>query len=91
MEENPRERRPIPYVEGLPLAEVVPARAVLTELARGFLLSAPDPERAKRFATSFLKEQQAAHPPTGRVVPLNRQPAVRRGVDLAWNGSSRPR
>lgn len=91
MEENPRERRLQPYVEGLPLSEVVPARAVLTELARGFLLSAPDPERAKRFASSFLKEQQAGHNAPGRVVPLNRQPAVRRGVDLAWSGNSRPR
>lgn len=91
MEGTPRERKADPAPAGLPISEIVPARAVLTELARGFLLSAPDPERAKRFATSFLREQQAARPAPGRVVPLNRQPTVRRGVDLSWGGTTRPR
>jgi hypothetical protein len=37
--------------------EVVPARAVLTELARGFLLvREKDRERAVRFALTFLRE-----------------------------------
>jgi hypothetical protein len=37
---------------------VVPPRAVLTELARGFLLvHTSNPERAVRFAETFLKEQ----------------------------------
>jgi hypothetical protein len=37
---------------------VVPPRAVLTELARGFLLvHESNPERAVRFAETFLKEQ----------------------------------
>lgn len=37
---------------------VVPPRAVLTELARGFLLvHESNPERARRFAETFLKEQ----------------------------------
>ena len=40
------------------LREVVPARAVLTELARGFLLvHDSNPARAVRFAESFLKER----------------------------------
>jgi len=40
------------------LFEVVPAPAVLTELARGFLLVRDsDPERAVRFAATFLKER----------------------------------
>lgn len=38
--------------------EIVPARAVLTELARGFLLVREnDRERAVRFAVTFLREQ----------------------------------
>ncbi len=92
MDGTPTERRPTAAYLELPLGEVVPARAVLTELARGFLLTASqDPERAKRFASSFLREQQAVKPSPGRIVPLNRQPAVRRGVDLAANGSLRCR
>ena len=40
------------------IEQVVPARAVLTELARGFLLvHDSDPAQAVRFATTFLKEQ----------------------------------
>jgi hypothetical protein len=48
-------RAPVPSEE---FREVVPARAVLTELARGFLLERDhDPTRAIRFAATFLKEQ----------------------------------
>jgi hypothetical protein len=44
--------------------EVVPARAVLTELARGFLLvHQSNPARAVRFAETFLKEK------SGRMEP----------------------
>jgi hypothetical protein len=44
------------------LREVVPERAVLTELARGFLLEQhSNPDRAVRFLATFLREQ--AHPP----------------------------
>ncbi len=46
------------------IREVVPARAVLTELARGFLLvHESNPARAVRFAQTFLKER------SGRVTP----------------------
>jgi hypothetical protein len=46
------------------IEEVVPARAVLTELARGFLLSQQsDPAQAVRFAETFLKERAGRHPP----------------------------
>jgi hypothetical protein len=39
------------------LQEIVPARAVLTELARGFLLvQATNPGRALQFATTFVRE-----------------------------------
>jgi hypothetical protein len=41
------------------IREVVPARAVLTELARGFLLvRESDRERAVRFAVTFLREHE---------------------------------
>jgi hypothetical protein len=44
--------------------EVVPARAVLTELARGFLLvHESNPARAVRFAETFLKERSGRPPP----------------------------
>ena len=43
--------------------EIVPARAVLTELARGFLLvHETNPEAAVRFAETFLREQSGRHP-----------------------------
>lgn len=48
------------------IRSVVPARAVLTELARGFLLlQESSPERAVRFAASFLRERSgtAVGPP----------------------------
>ena len=70
------------------LEDIVPPRAVLTELARGFLMAqSADPERAKRFASSFLREQ-SGHPTPGRIVPLNRLPTVRRGIDSALGGQS---
>jgi hypothetical protein len=43
------------------LEEVVPARAVLTELARGFLLvQESNPDRARTFAKTFLREREGA-------------------------------
>ncbi|MGA8664250.1 MAG: hypothetical protein WB809_04180 [Thermoplasmata archaeon] len=45
--------------------EVVPHRAVLTELARGFLLvHESNPARARQFAQTFLRER------AGAVVPF---------------------
>lgn len=47
------------------IEEIVPARAVLTELARGFLLAQEsDPAQAVRFAATFLKERAGRRPPT---------------------------
>jgi hypothetical protein len=52
---TPPEESPDPEVESL--RTVVPGRAVLTELARGFLLvHESNPGRAVRFAEGFLKE-----------------------------------
>jgi hypothetical protein len=61
------------------LREVVPGRAVLTELARGFLLvHQTNPDRAVRFAATFLKECTSLAPPereesTRPVTPARRQ------------------
>jgi hypothetical protein len=53
------------------IEEVVPARAVLTELARGFLLvHQSDRDRAVRFATTFLQERAGRPAPT-RVEPVH--------------------
>jgi alkanesulfonate monooxygenase SsuD/methylene tetrahydromethanopterin reductase-like flavin-dependent oxidoreductase (luciferase family) len=88
MDPEGRATRPIPPEEGRPLGEAVPARAVLTELARGFLLTQPwDPDSAKRFAISFLREQAGRSPPA-RLVSIQRQPTVRRGVESATDRSS---
>jgi len=54
------------------IEEVVPARAVLTELARGFLLvHESDPAQAVRFASTFLKERAGRPAPT-RIEPVPR-------------------
>jgi len=53
---------PAPEHEG-EFREVVPARAVLTELARGFLLVREnDRARAVRFAATFLRERSEPAP-----------------------------
>jgi hypothetical protein len=58
----------------LPLDKVVPARAVLTELARAFLLvNETDRRQAAKFASTFLKERssegEAATPSALRRLP----------------------
>lgn len=57
---------PIDDVALLPVEEVVPPRSVLTELARGFLLTRDrDGRRAARFASTFLRERSSGAPPAG--------------------------
>jgi|HubBroStandDraft_1064217.scaffolds.fasta_scaffold02264_6 hypothetical protein len=52
---EPPDESPDPEVESV--RTLVPGRAVLTELARGFLLvHQSNPDRAVRFAEGFLKE-----------------------------------
>jgi hypothetical protein len=53
------------------LLEIVPTRAVLTELARGFLLVRDsNPDSAVRFAATFLKERAGeARPERVETVP----------------------
>jgi len=75
----------------LPLDDVVPARAVLTELARGFLMvHESDPDHARRFAQTFLREQ-AGPPAELRVAPAERLASVRRGVNTALREPLPPR
>ncbi|MCI4324757.1 MAG: hypothetical protein L3K00_02570 [Thermoplasmata archaeon] len=75
----------------LPLDEVIPPRAVLTELARGFLMvHEVDRESALRFAQTFLKERAGAPPTPSKVVPAERLASVRRGVASALRDSGPP-
>jgi hypothetical protein len=75
----------------LPLEEVIPPRAVLTELARGFLMvHEVNPESARRFALTFLKEHSGAPPPPPKVVPAERLASVRRGVVSALRDNGPP-
>ena len=78
-----RGRRPAPAVESDvgAMAGVVPSRAVLTELARGFLmLQTSDPDRAARFAATFVRER-STEPRDQSVTLLPRLPQIRR---TAW-------
>jgi hypothetical protein len=75
----------------LPLDDVVPARAVLTELARGFLMvHESDPEHARRFAQTFLRERAGPPTPAPRVAPAERLAQVRRGVMTALRETTPP-
>ena len=59
---------------------VVPKRAVLTELARGFLLvHDSNPSQARRFAQTFLKERSGSSVPA-RLPTYPRVPSVHRGI-----------
>jgi hypothetical protein len=67
----------------------IPARAVLTELARGFLLTHDsDPDRASRFAVTFLRERAGRAVPE-RIIPIRQIATLRRGIAPAV-GSVRP-
>lgn len=70
--------------------EVVPARAVLTELARGFLLvHESNPERARRFAETFLREK-AGGGATGRVEPVTKVTMARLTLGRYPRGAVEP-
>jgi hypothetical protein len=72
------------------LREVVPRRAVLTELARGFLLvHESNPGRAVRFAETFLREQAAAALPE-RVDASRPVTAAQRRLGLLPHGAVDP-
>ena len=70
--------------------EVVPARAVLTELARGFLLvHESNPDRARRFAETFLREH-AGGPPPARVEPVTKVSVARLSLGRYPRGAVEP-
>ncbi len=72
-----RARRPAPITTEA-FREVVPARAVLTELARGFLLERDhDPTQAIRFAATFLQEHTGTEQRPSAPVPPPLTPAHR--------------
>jgi hypothetical protein len=77
---------PVPYAEE-ELHTIVPARAVLTELARGFLLVREnDRERAIRFAQTFLKERtEPARRPSPSAYPS--PTAAQRGLGRLPRGA----
>ena len=84
MESGERPRGPRELWTTLPLDDIVPPRAVLTELARGFLLShESDPDGARRFAQTFLRERSGPAPSPPRVAPAERLASVRRGLFAA--------
>jgi len=69
------------------LHEVVPARAVLTELARGFLLVREnDRERAIRFAQTFLKERAVTARPA-MPAPYPSMPVAQRTLGRTPGGA----
>ncbi|MCI4369180.1 MAG: hypothetical protein L3K09_06430 [Thermoplasmata archaeon] len=87
-----RRRTDEPSEEDWDFKKVVPPRAVLTELCRGFLLvNEVDRERATRFAKGFLRER-AGEPAPRPVVGVPHLPTMRRGPRPApWEPpSSRP-
>jgi hypothetical protein len=70
--------------------EVVPARAVLTELARGFLLvQESNPDRARAFAQTFLRERAGAAP-EGRIEPVRKVTLARLALGRSPRGAVEP-
>jgi hypothetical protein len=72
------------------IEEVVPARAVLTELARGFLLvQESNPDRARAFAKTFLQEREGATP-EARAEPVRRVTLARLALGRNPQGAVEP-
>ncbi|MGD0256286.1 MAG: hypothetical protein ABSB90_00155 [Thermoplasmata archaeon] len=72
------------------LSEVVPARAVLTELARGFLLvQESNPDRARAFAKTFLQEREGASTEV-RTEPVRRVTLARLALGRTPHGAVEP-
>jgi len=79
-----------PDPERKQLLEIVPAPAVLTELARGFLLVRDsDPDRAVRFAATFLREHSGAPRPE-RVEAVPKITLARLALGRAPRGAVEP-
>jgi hypothetical protein len=73
------------------LREVIPARAVLTELARGFLLVRDSsPDRAARFAATFLREQTGTAGAAPRTEPASKVTLARLSLGRLPRGAVEP-
>lgn len=69
---------------------IVPARAVLTELARGFLLvHDSNPDHAVRFAAGFLREQ-TGRITSPRVEPVQKVTLARLSLGRHYRGAIEP-
>ncbi len=72
------------------IREIVPARAVLTELARGFLLvHESSPARALRFAETFLREREG-RAAESRVPPVPKVTLARLSLGRSPRGAVEP-
>ncbi len=72
------------------IEKIVPVRAVLTELARGFLLvHESNPEIAVRFAAGFLREQAGRVEPA-RVEPVKKVTLARLSLGRRPHGAVEP-
>jgi hypothetical protein len=79
-----------PDAEAEEIRAIVPPRAVLTELARGFLLvHESNPARARRFAETFLKEQ-TGQARTSRVEPVPQVTLARLSLGRFHRGAVEP-
>ena len=84
----PGDDRNDPEIDGI--EAVVPARAVLTELARGFLLvHDSNPAHAVRFAETFLREQAGGAVPT-RIEPVQKVSLARLALGRHYQGAVEP-
>jgi hypothetical protein len=87
---DPAARRVPREADERTLEEVVPARAVLTELARGFLLvHESNPDRARVFAKTFLLEQAGAAP-EARAEPVRKVTLARLALGRNPQGAVEP-
>jgi hypothetical protein len=88
--DDPAARRVPRKADERPLEEIVPARAVLTELARGFLLvQESNPDRARAFAKTFLQEREGAMSEV-RTEPLRKVTLARLALGRAPQGAVEP-
>jgi len=88
--DGPPARGPPREADEKSLEEVVPARAVLTELARGFLLvQESNPDRARVFAQTFLREREGAAP-EGRTEPVRKVTLARLALGRTPHGAVEP-
>ncbi len=87
---DPAARRVPREADERTLDEVVPARAVLTELARGFLLvHESNPDRARAFAKTFLLEREGAASET-RAEPIRKVTLARLALGRTPQGAVEP-